>query len=215
MPLQEIIRAGTPNFGLLGDKSISERVIKVLLLNLLDFFGAEWNETQLNDCAEIIVTDYYWLSMAEFKTMTIRAKKGAFGKDYNKLSPHRLLQWMEEFANECLMTRGDMHSELDKKPAPIEAPGTIDVFEKMKKAMLALGAKWDKNFTDNAERVSFKNREERSQEIQKFRERVRANHEAWKTCDICGWIFDQRLDESCPECTGKALKEAKEEKENL
>ena len=107
--LIEAVRMDTPNFGMLntgrGNLDASKSTISVLLLNLLDYFTAEWNMTQLEDCSEIIATDFSWLSQAEFKIFTLRCKKGHFGTDYGKLSPQRLLLWLEDFSQECRFER--------------------------------------------------------------------------------------------------------------
>ena len=99
--IQEALRLGTNNFGLLnagrGNTRASQEIISVLLLNLLDFFTVGWNATQLDDCVEIIATEYYWSSQAEFKIFTLRCKKGLYGPDYGKLSSQRLLSRLEEF----------------------------------------------------------------------------------------------------------------------
>lgn len=134
--LAEVIRAGTPNFGMLnagtGTNAASILTIKALLLNLLDFFTVPWNATQLSECAEIISGDFYWLTQAEFKLFTMRAKRGMYGTDYNKLSPIRLLQWLESFAEECRYERANVSlAKPEPKPLDEEAPGTIDVRDRL------------------------------------------------------------------------------------
>jgi hypothetical protein len=105
----DALRLDTSNFGMLnigrGNTDASQATISVLILNLLDFFTAERNVTQLEDCVEIIATDYYWLLQAEFKIFTLRCKKGQYGPDYGRLSPQRLLMWLEEFSQECRFER--------------------------------------------------------------------------------------------------------------
>lgn len=123
--IAEAVRLGTTNFGLLnagrGNTQASQKILSVLLLNLLDFFTAEWNLVQLEDCVEIIATEYYWFTQAEFKIFTLRCKKGYYGTDYGKLSPQRLLIWLEEFSQECRYERAGIRLLQAKFSEPISA----------------------------------------------------------------------------------------------
>lgn len=148
--LIEAVRMGTPNFGMLnagrGNLDASKSTISVLLLNLLDYFTAEWNMTQLEDCSEIIATDFYWLTQAEFKIFTLRCKKGHFGTDYGKLSPQRLLLWLEDFSQECRFERAD-YSRHQAGLAAFEQPDVSEQVFLLSEVMMqlaeALGAEED------------------------------------------------------------------------
>lgn len=126
--IAEALRLGTTKLGMLNagrsNTRVSQKIIEVLLLNLLDFFTAGWNRTQLDDCVEIIATEYYWFSQAEFKIFTLRCKKGHYGPDYGKLSPQRLLIWLEEFSKECRYERAGI--QLQSIVVPRQVPMADD-----------------------------------------------------------------------------------------
>lgn len=74
--------------------------ISEYVLNIATFMGVEWNSDTIADVAESIYSDYYFLTLADFKLMAHRIKSCYYGKVYGKFSPMQLLEWVGDYAGE-------------------------------------------------------------------------------------------------------------------
>ena len=73
-----------------------------MLVNITTFYGEKWNDDQLQDCAELIYPEYYYIRLSDWVIFSKRAKSGKFGKVFGKLNPGTIMNWLEEFAIEWM-----------------------------------------------------------------------------------------------------------------
>lgn len=97
-----------------GSKQNSRIALGVMLVSILEFFGAEWNDSQCEDVTDILNSEYCWITFAEIKLFSLQAKMGKFnvkgwkkndgdldewdGKIYGKFAPMNFIKWIERFA---------------------------------------------------------------------------------------------------------------------
>ena len=71
------------------------------LTNFLNYIGCEWNKAQIKDVIELICNNYANLTAEQWKLFYVKAKTGAFGDIYGKLSPILFMKWVNTYAAEC------------------------------------------------------------------------------------------------------------------
>lgn len=72
---------------------------------ILEFYGVEWSDEQVRECAELLYDDYYWLTLAELKHFTLMAKTSKFGKVYGKMNPVTFIDWLGQYADNSIEIR--------------------------------------------------------------------------------------------------------------
>lgn len=67
------------------------------------------HEEVIEECAEFVIEDYYYLNLADINLIFTRAKKGFYGPLYESISMPKILEWFENYANE----RGELAYSVD------------------------------------------------------------------------------------------------------
>jgi hypothetical protein len=81
-------------------------LFEIAVVSILEFYGVEWSDRQIEEAAQELYQNYNWLQMAELKLFVAYVKNGVYGrKDFRKLAPFLLLQWVDEFATNSLGIR--------------------------------------------------------------------------------------------------------------
>ena len=95
-----------PIIGLANDKKIGVPKVKAflsLILNdLANFFniGKNMNAYQIEQTIQIIWEEYYDFAFADFRRCFNKAKKGFYGKIYDRLDGNIILEWLREYSQE-------------------------------------------------------------------------------------------------------------------
>jgi hypothetical protein len=82
-------------------------VLQLVILEILDFIGAEWPKNQIQECSELVYREYYWFTIGELKQFSIRVKTGYFGKIYGKFAPMHLMEYFKDYSDEMFEARAD------------------------------------------------------------------------------------------------------------
>lgn len=103
------------------------------LNNFLNFIGCDWNNAQKQDVVELICNNYANLTAEQWKLFYVKAKTGAFGDIYGKLSPILLMKWINTFAAECDYANEQFRIKQDREINEIseEVPVIDGYFEKL------------------------------------------------------------------------------------
>mgnify|MGYP000522076099 CR=1 FL=1 len=79
------------------------RVFMVKVLNdLVDFFsvGKSMGAVQVAQTVDLIIDEYYFLKPDDFKLCFNRAKKGLYGKVYDRIDGQVILEWLGLYVKE-------------------------------------------------------------------------------------------------------------------
>ena len=79
------------------------RSFMVKILNdLLDFFsvGKTMGAVQVAQTADLIIEEYYFLKPDDFKLCFSRAKKGLYGKVYDRIDGQVIFDWLNTYEKE-------------------------------------------------------------------------------------------------------------------
>ena len=85
------------------------------LSNFLNYIGCDWNNAQKKDVVELICNNYANLTAEQWKLFYVKAKTGAFGDIYGKLSPILFMKWVNTFAAECDYANEQFKIQKDRK----------------------------------------------------------------------------------------------------
>ena len=79
-----------------------QALVTYMLVNLIESFniGKTMNETQVVDCVKDIVQDYYFLKPTELKYCFANARKGRYGKVYDRIDQQIIYEWLEKYLKE-------------------------------------------------------------------------------------------------------------------
>lgn len=78
-------------------------ILTVVLNDLIDFFNIgenNMNAAQLAYTIRLIQTDYYYLTLEDFKLFSDNAKRGNYGKSYNRMDGAILFEWLGKYADD-------------------------------------------------------------------------------------------------------------------
>jgi hypothetical protein len=91
----------------MGNKDLGISIFQACMISILEFVGAEWKETQLNDAATIFFDECYWFTFAELKHFAKRAKsmKLGGGKIYGAFTPATFMEWVAEYSEQAFYER--------------------------------------------------------------------------------------------------------------
>lgn len=103
------------------------------LTNFLNYIGCEWNKAQIKDVVELICNNYANLTAEQWKLFYVKAKTGAFGDIYGKLSPILFMKWVNTYAAECDYANEQYKIQQDReiKEVSEEVPVIEGYFEKL------------------------------------------------------------------------------------
>lgn len=98
------------NFGE-KDTLRGEAVFQFLVLHLVKYFGATWSEMQIMECGKVCFLEWYFLTFAELKHFSHKAKAGGFKEKekssiYGQFSPAVMVDWLSMYATETHEERG-------------------------------------------------------------------------------------------------------------
>jgi hypothetical protein len=81
------------------DKAMS--VLVLILNDVIDFFNVSnsMNANQILTTAEMVLDNYGWLKIDDFKLCFSQAKRGLFGQVY-RMDGNVILSWIESYINE-------------------------------------------------------------------------------------------------------------------
>jgi hypothetical protein len=89
----------TPSLGyickVLKNEKLALALVKLHLIDLLDFINPSRTMTieQVEQTAELIISDYSYLRIADILFVIKQAKKGEFGQLYEGIDGQKILQW--------------------------------------------------------------------------------------------------------------------------
>jgi hypothetical protein len=77
-------------------------VLTILINDLIDFFsvGKTMGQNQLVDTIKLIVEDFYYLKIEDFKLCFNNAKKGRYGKVYDRIDGNVIYNWVAQYNEE-------------------------------------------------------------------------------------------------------------------
>lgn len=97
-----------------GEKTTGNAIAmyEMVVLGILDFFGAEWQPVQIRECAELLFNEYYWFQVAELKHLVMKIKTGTLVmtdnkplRVYGKFNPSLLMECFSVYADTSLKER--------------------------------------------------------------------------------------------------------------
>ena len=79
-------------------------ILMILVSNLNDLMNSTggMNENQLKEAAKLVLEDYYFFSVSDFRLCFKNGLKGKYGKIYGKLSLQIIFEWLRAFHVEWL-----------------------------------------------------------------------------------------------------------------
>jgi hypothetical protein len=85
----------------IGEKELN-KLIKVWIADLNDFLNIsrKMSLPQAEQTATMIISDFYYMNMADINLVFTRAKKGYYGALYESLDGMKIYSWFEKYANE-------------------------------------------------------------------------------------------------------------------
>lgn len=93
-----------------------------ILNDLLDFFsiGKTIGAIQVAATADLIIEEYYFLKPDDFKLCFNRAKKGYYGKVYDRIDGQVIFEWLNRYTNDRMTTASDTSiQEAERFKTPI------------------------------------------------------------------------------------------------
>lgn len=108
------------------------RALMVLILSdLVNFFnvGKRMNDVQIAQTADLILDNFYYFNIEDFKLCFNSAKSGYFGKVYDRIDGMVIMDWLKQYENEraenCFNTNYNQH--LSQKANEKNAPDFMEV----------------------------------------------------------------------------------------
>lgn len=76
-------------------------LLNVIIIDLVQFFslGKNMSDAQIKSTVQLIIMDYAHLKPEDFKLCFNKAKRGEYGKVYDRLDGQVILMWLEEYSN--------------------------------------------------------------------------------------------------------------------
>jgi hypothetical protein len=111
-PAPELYRQNLPALSSLDNPTVNGVLtLQLVILEILDFIGVEWDKKQTIECSELAYQEYHWFNIGELKQFSQRVKTGYFGKIYGKFAPAHLMEYFGTYANEMLAERADYYGK--------------------------------------------------------------------------------------------------------
>ena len=114
--VKQAIMVQTPSIATLrktyGERQIGA-YIKLWIIQLNEFLNVArpLKEVQIDECARLILSEYWGMSIADINIVFRKAKMGGYGELYESLSLNKILGWFKEYYNDRLNTAGQMARE--------------------------------------------------------------------------------------------------------
>jgi hypothetical protein len=103
----------------------AKAILTIILIDLVKFFniGKSMNDEQVGQTIQLIQDEFWMLKPEDFKLCFNNAKKGLYGKVYDRLDGQIILEWLGKYLNER-MNYSEQESirryDIDKKQVEIE-----------------------------------------------------------------------------------------------
>lgn len=119
-----------------GDMTVKGIVI-MMLTDIVAFFnvGKTMNPNQLAQTTELIIDNYGFLKIDDFKLIFTNAKKGDYGKVYDRLDGNIMISWIDTYMNDRMSAGENMsYLEHDKVKANEKRGGSfLEVIQQFSK----------------------------------------------------------------------------------
>lgn len=102
----QILNSDSPSFALIrqqpNGQHISKAILSKLIIDFVNFLniGKTMNESQVIATVKLILEDYSVLKPDDFVLFFNRAKKGCYGKVYDRMDGSIIIEWLELFLQE-------------------------------------------------------------------------------------------------------------------
>ena len=111
LTFEEIYKMDTPAISTMnyGEKNTDngKKVFEALIFNIVKYYGAAWDISQVRDCAKNCFQEWHYLSFAELSHFAKKVKTGAFGKIFGQFTPAVFIEWLRAYADETDILRGE------------------------------------------------------------------------------------------------------------
>ena len=101
--VEQILKSDSPSFNLIRNQpngeAISQAMISKLLIDFITFLniGKTMSEVQIVETVKLIIEDYSALKPDDFVLFFSRAKRGYYGKIYDRMDGQIIFEWLEQF----------------------------------------------------------------------------------------------------------------------
>lgn len=77
-------------------------ILTILFNDVIDFFsvGKSMGQSQLVSTIQLVVEDFYYLNIEDFKLCFNNAKRGVYGKIYDRIDGNVIYGWITQYAQE-------------------------------------------------------------------------------------------------------------------
>ena len=95
------------------NKNFGEMKLRAFMVNiiidLVMFFnvGKTMKDTQAAQTADLIIEEFYFLKPDDFKLCFTRAKKGYYGKVFDRIDGQVIFEWLNQYTNDRMTTACD------------------------------------------------------------------------------------------------------------
>ncbi len=159
--IEQVFNNPTPSLATLtkyGEERVTALLLARLIAHTSSFFkvGGAMDHANALETAYLIIDNYYWLSLADFKLCFQMGKAFQFGKLYDRFDGAIIMQWLDEYNNLRVKTSEQIKfTKHHNRMAEEETNWTVDGIEAMKTLFQSIA---DKAATPKP--ISFKSAEE-------------------------------------------------------
>ena len=97
-----------------GEQSL-QAILVIILTDLIKFFnvGKTIGQEQLVQTIRLIIEDFYYFNIEDFKLCFNNAKRGRYGKIYDRIDGNIIYEWLQKYSEERVQTA---YPEIDRLP---------------------------------------------------------------------------------------------------
>lgn len=76
--------------------------LSIAIIDVIEFFsvGKTMGQNQLVQTIQLIIEDFYYFNVEDFKLCFSNAKRGKYGKIYDRIDGNIIYEWLTEYSNE-------------------------------------------------------------------------------------------------------------------
>jgi hypothetical protein len=105
LTVSDALKSNSPSLAAYKAKTSLERtqaLMTSILVDVVLFFnvGKSMDEQQVVETTKMILSEYYFLKPEDFKVCFDRAKKGYYGKLYDRLDGSIIMEWLNKYIDE-------------------------------------------------------------------------------------------------------------------
>lgn len=125
----EIFKQNTPAISTIGErgpaaKALGIEIFKAQVISIIEFFGVDWSDEQIQDVAELSYDEHFWLSLAELKLFVKKVKAGKYQSNKN-FNPPIFMEFINTFSNEIISERGAYFGQQKKDTTWVEPENPV------------------------------------------------------------------------------------------